>query len=62
MRGKVIAIHSSRGGTGKTVIAANLAAIYAAAMMKFPRSFSVMRWGIHYGSSIKFVKNYRDCI
>jgi MinD-like ATPase involved in chromosome partitioning or flagellar assembly len=29
MRGKVISIHSSRGGTGKTVIATNLAAIYA---------------------------------
>jgi len=29
MRGKVIAIHSSRGGTGKTVIATNLAATYA---------------------------------
>jgi len=29
MRKKVISIHSSRGGTGKTVIATNLAAIYA---------------------------------
>jgi len=29
MRKKVMAIHSSRGGTGKTVIATNLAAIYA---------------------------------
>ena len=29
MKGKVIAIHSSRGGTGKTVIATNLAATYA---------------------------------
>jgi MinD-like ATPase involved in chromosome partitioning or flagellar assembly len=29
MKGKVIAIHSSRGGTGKTMIATNLAATYA---------------------------------
>jgi septum site-determining protein MinD len=29
MRKKAISIHSSRGGTGKTVIATNLAAIYA---------------------------------
>jgi septum site-determining protein MinD len=29
MRKKVMAIHSSRGGTGKTVIATNLATIYA---------------------------------
>jgi MinD-like ATPase involved in chromosome partitioning or flagellar assembly len=29
MREKAISIHSSRGGTGKTVIATNLAAIYA---------------------------------
>jgi MinD-like ATPase involved in chromosome partitioning or flagellar assembly len=29
MTGKCVSIHSSRGGTGKTVIAANLAAIYA---------------------------------
>jgi MinD-like ATPase involved in chromosome partitioning or flagellar assembly len=29
MRKKAMSIHSSRGGTGKTVIAANLAAIYA---------------------------------
>jgi len=29
MKGKVIAIHSSRGGTGKTLIATNLAATYA---------------------------------
>ena len=29
MRKKVLSIHSSRGGTGKTVIATNLAAIYA---------------------------------
>jgi len=29
MKGKVIAFHSSRGGTGKTVIATNLAATYA---------------------------------
>ena len=29
MKGKLIAIHSSRGGTGKTIIATNLAAIYA---------------------------------
>jgi len=29
MKGKVISIHSSRGGTGKTVIATNLAATYA---------------------------------
>jgi MinD-like ATPase involved in chromosome partitioning or flagellar assembly len=29
MKGKVIAIHSSRGGTGKTLIATNLAAAYA---------------------------------
>jgi MinD-like ATPase involved in chromosome partitioning or flagellar assembly len=28
-KGRVISIHSSRGGTGKTVIATNLAAIYA---------------------------------
>ena len=29
MKGKVIAIHSSRGGTGKTLIATNLAVTYA---------------------------------
>ena len=29
MNGKMMAIHSSRGGTGKTIIATNLAAIYA---------------------------------
>jgi MinD-like ATPase involved in chromosome partitioning or flagellar assembly len=29
MTGKCVSIHSSRGGTGKTVIATNLAAIYA---------------------------------
>jgi MinD-like ATPase involved in chromosome partitioning or flagellar assembly len=29
MKGKVIAVHSSRGGTGKTLIATNLAAIHA---------------------------------
>jgi septum site-determining protein MinD len=29
MKGKAISIHSSRGGTGKTVIATNLAATYA---------------------------------
>jgi MinD-like ATPase involved in chromosome partitioning or flagellar assembly len=29
MKGKAISIHSSRGGTGKTMIATNLAAIYA---------------------------------
>ena len=29
MKGKVIAIHSSRGGTGKTMVATNLAATYA---------------------------------
>jgi len=29
MKGKVISIHSSRGGTGKTVIATNLAVTYA---------------------------------
>ena len=29
MKGKAISIHSSRGGTGKTLIATNLAAIYA---------------------------------
>jgi len=29
MKGKVIAIHSSRGGTGKTMIASNLAAAYS---------------------------------
>jgi len=29
MKGKVISIHSSRGGTGKTMIATNLAATYA---------------------------------
>jgi MinD-like ATPase involved in chromosome partitioning or flagellar assembly len=29
MRKKILSIHSSRGGTGKTVIATNLAAIYA---------------------------------
>jgi len=29
MKGKIISIHSSRGGTGKTVIATNLAATYA---------------------------------
>jgi MinD-like ATPase involved in chromosome partitioning or flagellar assembly len=29
MKGKAISIHSSRGGTGKTIIATNLAAIYA---------------------------------
>lgn len=29
MKGKVISIHSSRGGTGKTLIATNLAVVYA---------------------------------
>lgn len=29
MKGKVIAVHSSRGGTGKTTIATNLAVIYS---------------------------------
>jgi MinD-like ATPase involved in chromosome partitioning or flagellar assembly len=29
MKGKAVSIHSSRGGTGKTVIATNLAVIYA---------------------------------
>ncbi len=29
MKDKVISLHSSRGGTGKTIIATNLAAIYA---------------------------------
>ena len=29
MKGKVIALHSSRGGTGKTTIATNLAVDYA---------------------------------